>query len=276
MQLEWNRFLSGLLDFKEEQGLLWLFCAVVLVVCLKHAYFRKQGWPVTCIVLGVLVLFPVTAVVLLKVYTPFYNWKDLQQLFPLVLLVAFGAVEFYGFLRKQDVPGVCLGQHAKNIISVGCVIVCLLVATNFCGLEQGQKAEEHGIPLENAEVFEALWQVIGEEPVVLAAPPEMLQYSRLYEPAWRPVYGRDLWSGKSASYINSGYDWEHEYYTLLEDARLPEGECKRLVSLINEGKADCIIVPDFWLEIMSGMPEYDSVRLTSSYIGIMKKDLLVK
>ena len=34
MQLEWNRFLSGLLDFKEEQGLLWLFCAVVLVLCL--------------------------------------------------------------------------------------------------------------------------------------------------------------------------------------------------------------------------------------------------
>lgn len=276
MQLEWNRFLDGLLELKEEQGLLWLFCAVVLVVCLKHAYFRKQEWPVACIVLGVLVLFPITAVVLLKVYTPFYNWKDLQQLFPLVLLVAFGAVELYGFLKKQDVPGVCIGQHAKNIISGVCVIVCLLVATNFRGLEQGQKAEEHGIPLESAEVFEALWQVIGEEPVVLAAPPEMLQYARLYEPAWRPVYGRDLWSGKSASYVNSGYDWEHEYYTLLEDARLPEEECESLIFLINEGKADCIIVPDFWLEIMSGMPEYDSVRLTSSYIGIMKKDLLVK
>ena len=276
MQLEWNRFLSGLLDFKEEQGLLWLFCVAVLVLCLKHAFFSKQGWPVLCIVFGVLVLFPVTSVVLLKVYTPFYNWKDLQQLFPLVLIVAFGAVELYGLLRKQDVPGVGLRQHAKNVISGGFVIVCLLVATNFCGLEQGQKADEHGIPLESAEVFEALWQVIGEEQVVLAAPPEMLQYARLYEPAWRPVYGRDLWSGKSASYINSGYDWEHKYYTLLEDARLPEEECESLISLINEGKADCIIVPDFWLEIMSGMPEYDSVRLTSSYIGIMKKDLLVK
>ena len=124
MQLEWNRFLSGLLDFKEEQGLLWLFCAAVLVLCLKHAFFSKQGWPVLCIVFGVLVLFPVTSVVLLKVYTPFYNWKDLQQLFPLVLIVAFGSVELYGLLRKQDVPGVGLRQHAKNVISGGFVIVC--------------------------------------------------------------------------------------------------------------------------------------------------------
>ncbi len=276
MQLEWNRLLSGLLEFKEKQGGLWLFCAAVLAVCLKHAFFRKQRWPVMCIVLGVLVLFPVTAVVLLKVYTPFYDWRDLQQLFPSTLLVAFASVELYEFLRKKDVPGIRLGQHARNIISGGFIIVFLLVATNFRGLEQGQKADCHGVPLESAEVLEALWQVIGDEPVVLAAPPEMLQYARLYEPAWRPVYGRDLWSAKSASYINSGYDWEHEYYTLLEDARLPEEECERLITLINKGKADCIIVPDFWLEIMSGMPEYASVRLTSSYIGIMKKDLLVE
>ena len=276
MQLEWNRFLSGLLDFKETQGMLWLFCAAVLVICLKHVYFRKQGWPLMCIALGVLILFPVTAIVLLKVYTPFYDWKDLQQLFPFVFLVAFGLVELYGFLTKKDVPGVRLGQRAKNIIGGCCVIVCLLVATNFRGLEQGEKAEEHGVPIECAEVFEALWQVINDEPVVLAAPPEMLQYARLYEPAWRPVYGRDLWSGKSASYINSGYDWEYEFYTLLEDARLPEEECERLISLINEGKVDCTIVPDFWLEIMSGMSEYDSVRLTSSYVAIIKKDLLVE
>ena len=110
----------------------------------------------------------------------------------------------------------------------------------------------------------------------MAAPPEMLQYARLFEPSWRPVYGRDLWSSKSASYINSGYDREYQYYTLLADARLPEDECTELISLINEGYADCIIVPDFWLEIMSGMPEYEPVRLTSSYIGIMKKGLLTE
>lgn len=276
MQLEWNRVLSGIMGFKEGQGMLWLFCVAVFVLCLRNRTLKNHVWLVTGLVLGALVIFPLTATVLLKVYTPFYDWNDLQLLFPSTLLAAFGGVELYGLLRKQFIPGLRLGQTAKDVISGICIIVLLLVATNFHGFDQRQEADERGIPVKTAEVYEALWQVIGDEQIVLAASAEMLQYARLYEPAWRPIYGRDLWSGKSASYINSGYDLEYEYYTLLEDARLPEEECERLITLINKGQADCIIVPDFWMEIMSGMPEYDSVRLTASYVGIIKKDLLVE
>lgn len=273
MQLEWNRFLDGIVNFKENQGILWFFCAAVLVYGLKQASQAKRSLLTVSLVLGVLVLFPATAVILLKFYTPFYHWNDLQLLFPLVLLLGFGAVELYEFLVKKDIPGMNLGQGAKRIISGFCVLVLFLVATNFHGFDQKPKAEEHGIPVESAETFEALRQVVGEKQIVLAAPPEMLQYARLYEATWRPVYGRDLWNGKAASYINSGYEWEWDYYILLEDALLPEEECERLISLINEGKADCIIVPEFWLEMMHDMPEYDLIPLTSSYAGIIKKDL---
>lgn len=276
MQLEWNRFLEGITEFRAGQGMLWIFCLCLFVLCFRKGIMKNQEWLVTGLILGVLVSCPLTAVLLLKIYTPFYDWMDLQQLFPIVLLIAFLGVEAYAFLRKQDVPGLRLGQRAKNTISAACIIVLLLVATGFHGFDQYQKSDEHGVPIETAEVFAALEEVVGEEPIVLAAFGDMLQYTRLFEPKWQPVYGRDLWSGKSASYINSGYDREYEYYTLLDDARLTDQECERLISLINEGQADCIIVPDFWLEIMSGMPEYDSVILTDSYAGIIKKDLLVE
>jgi hypothetical protein len=213
---------------------------------------------------------------LLKVYTPYYDWKDLQQIFPIVILLAFGGVELFDFLRRQAIPGLQVGRKAKSIVSIACVMILFAVATNFYGLEKHEDADERGIPLAASEVFDALYQVVGDESFVLAAPAEMLQYARMYEGGWQPIYGRDLWSGKSASYINSNYEWEYEYYTLLEDAGLTEDERVRVAEVINEGKADCVIVPDFWMEFMDELPKYDAVRLTSSYVGIIKKDLLAK
>lgn len=276
MQLEWSRFLNGIAVFKESQGMFWLMSAAVLVFGLKTGLYKKHRWLLTSLVLGVLVLFPVTAVVLLKGYTPFYNWNDLQQLFPITLLLSIGGVELYTYISKQSIPGLRFGKVVQAMISAFLMVVLLLVATNFHGFDPRQKADEHGIPVESAEVFEALYEIVGDEAVALAASPEMLQYARVYEPAWKPVYGRDLWNGKAASYINSGYDWEWEFYTLLVDDLLSSEECDELVTLINKEKADCIIVPDFWLETISGMPEYESVRLTDFHMGIIKKDLLAK
>ena len=274
MQLEWNRFWNGIANFKENQGLLWLFCAVAIVYGLKKTSQEKRRWLIVSLILGALVLFPVTAVILLKFYTPFYGWDDLHQLVPFALLIGFGAVELYEFLVTKSIPGMSMSPVAKRMVSGLCIMVLLFAATNFHGFDGRLKAEKHGIPRENAEVFDALRQVTQDKQIVLAAPPEMLQYARLYEPSWRPIYGRDLWNGKAASYINSGYDWEWDYYILLEDEVLSEEECKDLVSVINEGKADCIIVPYLWMEIMDEMPGYDLLPLTSSYAGLIKKDLL--
>ena len=276
MQLEWNRFLEGITDFKTDHGMLWIFSLVLLWICFKKGTLKRHRWLLTSLVLGVLVICPVTAMALLKIFTPFYDWSDLQLLLPTTLLMALLGVEAYDFLRKQEIPGLHPGQTAKNIISVVCVAVLLLTATGFHGLDRYPEADEHGVPLETAEVFEALEQVIGEERMVLAAPAEMLQYTRLYEPKWQPVYGRDLWSGKSASYINSGYDIEYEYYTLLAKAQLTEKEQESFAALIREGQADCVIVPAFWVEQICELPEYESILLTDSYAGIIKKDFVTK
>lgn len=276
MQLEWDRFIQGITEFKTGQGLFGVFCAAVFLYCFFREKTRGNRFFATSFFLGLIIVCPLTAVMLLKVYTPYYDWKDLQQLFPMIILLAYGSVELFSFLRKQSIPGLRVNQKIRSLLGIACIMSLLVVATNFYGLDKYETVDDKGIPVATSEVFDSLKQVTGDQTFILAAPPEMLQYARMYEANWQPIYGRDLWSGKAASYINSNYQWEYEYYTLLEDAGLMEEERVRLVEVINEGRADCIIVPDFWLEFMSGMPKYDSVRLTASYIAIMKKDLVTR
>ena len=112
--------------------------------------------------------------------------------------------------------------------------------------------------------------------MVLAAKWDMLQYARLYEQAWILLYGRDLWNGRSASYIFSGYDREYVYYDYLKYDVLELGEYKELTVLVNENIVDCMIVPFYWLHEMGEMPAYETVRLTDIYTAIIKKDMITK
>ena len=142
MQLEWNRFWNGIANFKENQGLLWLFCAVAIVYGLKKASQEKRRWLIVSLILGALVLFPVTAVILLKFYTPFYGWNDLHQLVPFALLIGFGAVELYEFLVTKSIPGMSMSPVAKRMVSGLCIMVLLFAATNFHGFDGRLKAEK--------------------------------------------------------------------------------------------------------------------------------------
>ncbi len=276
MQPEWSRWLSGMTTFKEEQGMLCIFCIVLFIVLWQRGSLKKQSLFVASLVLGVLVVCPLTAVALLKVFTPFYDWTDLQLIWPITLLVAFGGVEAVYFLKSLEIPGLRIRQIAKTMISIFCVAFVLLVATNFHGLDRRTEANKDGVPVEVAEVYDSLYEMVGAQPLVLAAPSSMLQYTRLYETAWQPLYGRDLWSGKAASYINSGYEAEYEYYSLLEENTLLPEEHLRLTELINEQQTDCVIVPIYWPSEMGNMPGYETVDLNRYYSAIIKKDLIIE
>ncbi len=276
MQLEWNRFIEGIRGFKEEQGMLWILCVVFLVILWSGKILQKHELFVSCAVLGACVICPITAVVLLKGFTPFYNWLDLQQLFPLILLIAVLGTEFFFYMQKLDISGVSLGKYGKAIIS-GIILVALLsVSTAFHGFDIKKEEHVNGIPKKSAEIFMGLQEVVGDARLVIAAPDEMLSYVRFFSADWHPVYGRDLWNAKSASYINSGYDKEYDYYDIFSKNDLTEERAEELTSLINDGKTDCLIIPDFWMEYIGETPEYESVHVTNVYIGIIKKELIIK
>lgn len=276
MQLEWNRFVEGVTDFKTEQGMLWVFCVAFFIWMWHRGSLKQQRLFFLCILSGFLVWCPLTAVPLLKIYSPFYGWKDLQQLMPVILILSAAGVECFWFLKKTSVAGLRLRQIAKNVISAVCVVILLMFATNFHGFDKRDTADEHGVPVETAKVFDALYEVVGDKNLVLAAKWDMLQYARLYEPGWIPLYGRDLWSSKSASYINSGYSEEYVYYDYLKYDVLEIEDYKELTVLMNEDTVDCMIVPFYWLHEMGKMPAYEIVELTEVYTAIIKKDLITK
>lgn len=276
MLLEWNRWLSGLTSFKEEQGILVIFCIAVLVMWFKRAADKERSLVLLSVVLGVLVFCPFTAFVLLKGYTPFYDWLDLQLIFPLTLLLSYGGVELWMYVSKAEIPGLHLNKRWKGLIAGCCVVVLLLTGTTFHAFDNRLKADKNGVPVEVSVVLGLIREEVGEYPLVLAAPSEVLLYTRLFEDNWVPLYGQDLWSPKAASYIYSGYSVEYQYYELLEEEWLEQEELQEFKQLLLEGPAECVIVPSGWIAGMELLADWQLIEGNDFYTGIIKKDLVTE
>ena len=276
MQLEWNRWLDGLSSFKEEQGLLLLFCVVVLGIWLKRAADKERAFVLLSTGLCVLVFCPFSAVVLLKGYTPFYDWLDLQLIFPSVLLLSYGGMELLIYLFKTEIPGLRLNRQWKGFVACGCIVILLLAGTTFHAFDRRSKADENGVPVEVSAVLKSIREEVGEHPLVLAAPSKILLYTRLFEDDWIPLYGQDLWSPKAASYINSGYEVEYQYYELLEKEWLEQEEFRKLEQLLLDGPAECVIVPSGWITEMELLADWQLIEGNDFYTGIIKKDLVTE
>lgn len=276
MQLEWNKWLTGLTSFKEGQGLLWIFCFVLIGFSYRSLSDKKRCLFLFSACMGMLIICPISAVILLKGYTPFYDWLDLQLLFPTTFLLGYGGTILVKRLSEADIPGVDLKRNLKSLVAWCCVIVLLLVGTTFHSLDIRPKADKNGVPVEVAEVLEPIHDMFGDHSLVVAAPSKILLYIRLYEEQWMPLYGRDLWSSKAASYINSAYDIEYEYYKLLEKEYLDQEEFVQLADLITTGPAECVIVPAGWIAEMGTLADCVLVNISELYTGIIKKDLRTK
>ncbi len=276
MQLEWNKWLSGLITFKEDQGLLLLLCFAVLGLWLGKSSKNEKRLLILVLGLGILVLCPLSAIVLLKGYTPFYDWMDLQLIFPSTLLLGYGGTVLVMHLSKKEIPGLRIGKSWKSLIAWFCTVIILLVGTTFHSFDVRSKATDNGVPIEVAEVLKPIKDKVGENSLVVAAPSEILLYTRLYEEAWKSLYGRDLWSPKAAGYINSGYDVEYQYYELLEKDWLEQEEFVELKKLILAGPAECVIVPCGWIAELDLPTDCLIIEGNDFYTGIIKKDLVTE
>ncbi len=276
MQTEWNRFLEGIALYKQYQGLVWLCCIVLFVVLWKRKVLKGNALWITSLLLGGMVVFPLTAMALLKAYTPYYHWLDLQSLFPVCLLMGYFGVILFDYLKEQRIPRWELGKNGKIVVAAISVVTVFAVATAFHGMDKQDSADQNGVPVTTAEAFAALEENITTAEIVLAAPSKMLTYARLYNPSWELLYGRDLWESKAAGYIYSGYTTEYQYYEYLEQMEPVLEEREKFISLVEEGQADCVIVPYYWSAWLVDVEGYEVVSLTDSYAGIIKEELLIQ
>jgi len=275
MQLEWNRYLEGVKLFKQYQGLIWICCFALFVILFKNKKEHKNALWITMLLIGCMVLFPVTALILLKVFTPYYDWLDLQTLFPFALPMGYLGLTIFDYLKEQRIPGFKFSKNKNTWVAAFSVLVLFAVATTFHGMDAQEKADENGVPIKMSEAFLAVDERIEAETIVLAAPSDMLAYARLYNLNWEPLYGKDLWNSKAASYINSGYTTEYQYYEFLNQMEPKAEERDDFIALIEEGAADCVIVPQYWSVWLLELDGYDVVPLTDAYAGIIKKELLI-
>lgn len=276
MQLEWSRWLEGITAYRQEQGMLWIFCILFLGFLWHRRQFNKNIlWSSLCVLL-VLVVCPLSAVVLLKGFTPYYIWEDLQLLFPMPLVLGAAGVFLVNILSTIKIPDLAVKGWLKQALSIACVCFLMMAAVNFHGFDKSAQAGANGIPAQTEAAFAALEEQLGEQRLILAAPGDVLSYTRLYSTNWYPMYGSDLWNPKSASLVASGYETEYRYYELLEQAELSEEGLVQFQALMEDALADCVIVPAYWQERLLDMPAYEYLTLTDSYMGIVKKELITK
>lgn len=276
MQLEWKEFVAGFSSAKESYGMLLLFSVLLLAAWGVRRHARAHRLLCTCLLLGVLVFCPLTAVLLLKLYTPFYTWTDLQLLFPTMLLSALFVTEVFFYMKGLSIPGVWAGRYVRTLLAAVLTAVLLLSATTLRVFDRSNTQHQNGVPVQASQIFEALDSAIDTEELLLAAPSELLQYARLYKASWSPLYGRDLWDSRSASYIYSGYEEEYEYFRILDTLWLSEEEYEQVHQWIKEGTLDCMIVPVYWVEKVCPVEGYEAIALADIYVGIIKEDLLIK
>lgn len=272
MQTEWNRYLAGISTYKEQQGMLLVFCICVLLVLWHEKDCQKKILLSFITGIGIFVLFPLSAVILLKGYTPFYDWMDLFLLFPIVLILAWGSTWLIEKLPNIQWNGLQCSKMAKTIVGTVSVVLLLFVGTTFHCFDQEPKADKNGVPKETADMLDRLWEEVGETPITIAANSDIMIYIRMYEEQWVPLYGKDLWDAKAASYINSGYEIEYEYFELLEKEQLSEQEYSTLIKLVETGPADCVIVPTWWVLEEHNLKDCIKITLTEAYTAILKKD----
>lgn len=215
-QMEWRSFIT----YGKQPMILF-------VVLFFFLFFRKQKGPKGRLVWygaisTALVVCPVTAWLLLKYQTSFYDYSRLWGLVPMTIMIAFGFTVFWAENRRDS-------RGFKTLLYHGAIIGMWVFVLYACsGLLAGEfPAAEREIAGkraagQKAEVRQVLDQICEntEGDICLWAPADILAESRRYSVGDRDIrvlYGRNLWDISLNAYSYDTYPEEFDsLYTFME------------------------------------------------------------
>ncbi len=150
----------------------------------------------------ILLLFPVTAWILLKYQTPFYDYGDLWMLLPITVVIAYVMT-----LYEDDLENYLKSKNRRRVnsapgILLGAILLFLCGNLTVFGNTQGVGAGDY-YPAEVKEVLEVL--EIEEESIMLLAPDEITAYARIYDGRIHLPYGRLLSEPELSAYTYDAY-----------------------------------------------------------------------
>ena len=229
-------------------------------------------------------VFPVSAALLMKYQTRFYDYEWIWSYVPLTLMVAYGGVIFlYEQWEKQTENSV----GRRNYRQKGILLVAVVLLITLCGrmgkpLSDTISAQEYKTVQKivaelTAESLESEATVSAEEEICLWAPQEIMNMVRSINPNIGLVYGRNMWDAKLGANFYEGYgEVEERLYLWMCNAEetgtltcaLEDETHLDVVNCVEDARAvgvNRILLP--------GTIEEEEIRMLSRTLQIVVKEL---
>ncbi len=235
--------------------------AVLFLGVLLYYWYRKAGAGATdepkghlwrlmtyASIMAAAVIFPLTAVLLMKYQTKFYDYKWLWSVVPVTLIIAYGATGTYLEVCRRRLKGNVL--KSAGLAAVGLAVILL------CGNLNGGSCEGANTAMDKvrtAKILDKLAESGDTDTICLWAPREILAHVRGQNGQIMLLYGRNMWDVALNAYAYDVYDQETiALYEWME--RLTEGDhaelakedwtiaCVALETALNKG-VNCIVIP---------------------------------
>lgn len=163
-------------------------------------------------ILAVCCICPITAALLMKYQTQFYDYEWIWSMVPVTLVIALAGTlmwtEFAGNAEKKHVVNPKTGKRKMNWWSSVAVTALMFGILYLCGSMQTESwntGEEAQKREKTAQVLEMLAENGQNSDICLWAPQEIMEYARALDGQIRLPYGRNMWDKALNAYSYDVY-----------------------------------------------------------------------
>ncbi len=282
-----NSMKTGYAGFIEDGQYLMLFMVALLLLWIledpKKKEFRQFG-----LVMLLVLLFPITAKLLLVYQTAFYTYEDLWELLPVTALISYGLVTcFYKMIKALSMENVRWKAVTSGIkekireivVSIVLIIILFLCGTLTLGKSMSpQVYSAERIPKQVTEVLDSI--ALSEEgQFVVLAPDEIMTWARAYNGNILLPYGRDLIEPQLSAFTYDYYgedtwqlhEWLHGTLPALSDLQEAVWQDEMYLSLCASSEYHYMIFSrtrhdEVLMKALSLQMEYELFDETDKYV----------
>ncbi len=245
---------NGWLEYTDAGKYAVLFLGILLgywylTACVGHTR-ERQRLMIYASVMAAAAICPVTAVVLMKYQTKFYDYKWIWSVVPVTPVIAYGATKQYLDLYRRHWRGKVLKPACLVAVGLAVIFLCGNLYTDQC--EGAMEAQNQ---VKTAKLLDKLAEAGDTEDICLWAPSDILAHVRGLNGEIRLLYGRNMWDAALNAYSYDVYDREtialYEWMEGLETdqaagedltAQVRQAARMAVESALGKG-VNCIMIP---------------------------------
>lgn len=200
------------------------FAALLLVVLLLLWFGQKEirekycGLILYTTIMTIACICPVTAIILMKYQTKFYDYQWIWNVVPVTVMIAFGVTVFWSSMMEKYAK---THQDRWKKIGLTFALVALICVSGsmgktVAGTEQNVESREA-----TAMILEKINETGQNTDCTLWAPKEIMEYARILNGRVHLLYGRNMWDAALNAYSYDVYSQEqvalYEWMTRIEE-----------------------------------------------------------